>query len=154
MLDSSKLSSLSTCKKLTSSLTPFLIHCKEIPNLLFRVIWACLATHTQNDSINLKKPLMSIYKQKKNSSVTFSLRYCKDMVNLFWILWACLATNTQRYYQLVQTFHVYQHAKYQLHTPCFSGDIGNICKLILDFGYFGHAWLYTPSPSIKPSLTW
>ena len=65
MLDSSKLSSLSTCKKLTSSLTPFLIHCKEIPNLLFRVIWACLATHTQNDSINLKKPLMSIYKQKK-----------------------------------------------------------------------------------------
>ena len=33
-------------KKSTLSLTSFLRYCKEIANLLFWVIWACLATHT------------------------------------------------------------------------------------------------------------
>ena len=41
-----KLSCLSACKKSTPSLTSFLRYCKEIENLLFRVIWACLASHT------------------------------------------------------------------------------------------------------------
>ena len=42
----SKLSYFSACKKSTSSLTFFLRYCKEIANLLFCVIWACLATQT------------------------------------------------------------------------------------------------------------
>ena len=33
-------------QKMNSSLTFFLRHCKEIANLLFWVIWACLSTHT------------------------------------------------------------------------------------------------------------
>ena len=34
--------------------------------------------------------------KKSTSSFTFSLRYCKDTVNLFfWVIWACLATHTQ-----------------------------------------------------------
>ena len=39
-----------------------------------------------------------VYQQAKNQlhSFTFSLRYCKDIVNLlFWVLWACLAKYTQ-----------------------------------------------------------
>ena len=36
----------------------------EIGNLLFLVIWACLTTHPQNDSIYLKKPLTLIDRQK------------------------------------------------------------------------------------------
>ena len=42
-----KLSCLPACKKSTSSsLNSFLRHCKKIANLLFWVIWVCLATHT------------------------------------------------------------------------------------------------------------
>ena len=33
------------CKKSTASLTSFLRSCREIANLLFWVIWACLAIH-------------------------------------------------------------------------------------------------------------
>ena len=39
-----KLSCLSACKK-SWLLTSFLEYCKEIANLSFSVIWACLATH-------------------------------------------------------------------------------------------------------------
>ena len=39
-------------KKLTSSFTLFLRYCKDIVNLLFWVLWACLAMHTQSDTIN------------------------------------------------------------------------------------------------------
>ena len=42
----SKLSYFSACKKSTSSLKFFLWYCEEIANLLFCVIWACLATQT------------------------------------------------------------------------------------------------------------
>ena len=36
----------SACKKSTSSLTSFVRYCREIANLLFWVLWACLATNT------------------------------------------------------------------------------------------------------------
>ena len=42
-------------------------------------IWACLATHTYNNSINLKKPLPLFLGKKSTSSLTFSLRYCKPV---------------------------------------------------------------------------
>ena len=41
-----KLPCLLAHKKSTSSSTFFLTYCKEIANLLFWVIWTCLATHT------------------------------------------------------------------------------------------------------------
>ena len=44
--------------------TSFLRYFKEKANLLFWVILACLTTHTWNNSINLKKSLMRIYRQK------------------------------------------------------------------------------------------
>ena len=40
-----KLVCLYACKKSTSSFTSFLTYLEEIANLLFWVIWACLATH-------------------------------------------------------------------------------------------------------------
>ena len=61
-----KLSWLSACKNSPSSLTSFLRYCKEIANLLFYVLWACLASHTQSGTINLYKNLVFIRKQKIN----------------------------------------------------------------------------------------
>ena len=52
-------------KKSTSLLTSFLRHSKEIVKL-FWALWACLTTQTWNDSINLKKPLAFICRQKIN----------------------------------------------------------------------------------------
>ena len=59
-----KLSCLSACKKLTSSFTFSLRYYKDIANLLFWVLWACLAMHTHSDTINLKKNFTFINKQK------------------------------------------------------------------------------------------
>ena len=42
-------------------------YCKDIANWLFWVLWACLATYTQSDTINLKKTFMFICRQKINS---------------------------------------------------------------------------------------
>ena len=79
---------LSACKNSTSSLTSFLKYYKEIANLLFRVIWKCLATHTKDDSINLRKFLMFICRQKKTTSfLVVFFTYCEDIENLlFWVL--------------------------------------------------------------------
>ena len=80
----SKLSCLPAYKKSTSSLTSFIRYCKEIENLLFWVIWGCLVTHTKSDSINLKKPLTFICRQKINFILDIFLeilrRYCKLVI--------------------------------------------------------------------------
>ena len=39
--------------------------------------------------------------------------------------------HSKRYYQFVEIFCVYLQVKNQFHSPCFSGDTGKICKLIL-----------------------
>ena len=39
--------------KINSSFTLSLRYCKDIIKLLFWVLWACLAMHTQSDTINL-----------------------------------------------------------------------------------------------------
>ena len=79
-----KPSCFSACKKSTSSFTSFLRYCKEMANLLFQVIWTCMATYTLNDSINLKKPLMFICRQKINFILHIFLklleRYCKLVI--------------------------------------------------------------------------
>ena len=70
-------------KQLHLSLS-FLRYCKEIKNLLFWIIWTCLVTHTQNKSINLKKPMIFIGRQKINFIVHFLLeilqRYCELVI--------------------------------------------------------------------------
>ena len=63
----------------------------------------------------------------------FSLRYCKDIAN-FGIL-STLGmpgyAHLTRYYQPEEKFSVYLQAKNRHHSPCFSGDIANICKLLI-----------------------
>ena len=135
-----KLSCLSACKKSTSSLASFLRYCKEIANLLFWVISACLATHTENDSINLKKSLMFTCKQKINFILPVFLeilqRYCKLVV---------LGTFNKpgythlKYYHLVENFRIYLQAKETLQSHDFLKDMQTSY-----FGYFGHVWIRTP----------
>ena len=55
---------LSSGKKSTSSFTFCLRYSIDIANLLFWVLWVCLATHTQSDTINLKKTSACIFIQK------------------------------------------------------------------------------------------
>ena len=54
----------SACKKSSSYLPSFLWFCKDIANLLFWVLWACLTTPTKTNDINLKETLIFIYMQK------------------------------------------------------------------------------------------
>ena len=78
------------------SIVNSLRHCKGIPNLLYWVLWAWLATHIYNDSINLKKPWCLSVGKKSTSTFTFSLRYCKDIAKLiFWVFWSCFNSHTQ-----------------------------------------------------------
>ena len=92
-----KLSCLYACHKSTSSLTFFLRYCKEKANLLFWVIWVCLATPKVIGSIWRNLWCLSTSK-KPTSFFLFSLRYCKDIANLlFWVLWASLLTHPKWY---------------------------------------------------------
>ena len=50
----------------STSFLSSLRYCNEIANLLLWVIWACLATQTYNNSMNLKKPFIFIFRQKIN----------------------------------------------------------------------------------------
>ena len=88
---------LSSRKKSTSSFTFCLRYCIDITNLLFSVLSVCRATHTQSDTINLKKTSAFILRQKKSTSApTFFWKNCKNNAKfLFWVLWACLATDTK-----------------------------------------------------------
>ena len=104
----SKLSCLSACKKLTSSLTSSLTCCTEIANLLCWAILACLATHThthtQNDSITLKKLSTFASRQKNDFTLHIFLeilqRYCKLVV--FSTLGMFSYAHPKWYYHLVE----------------------------------------------------
>ena len=114
---------------LQSQLTSFLKHCKGIESLLFWVIWACLATHTSNDSINLKKYLMFFCKQ----NINFILPVFKDIANvLFWVLWASLVIHIQNDTTTSQKTFVFI---WRQNKKC-SGNIAKICKLRI-LGTFG-----------------
>ena len=68
----------------SSSLFKFsLRYCKDIGNLLFWVIWVCLAMHIQSDTINLRKMFLFICKQKINSNPMLFLRYYKNVQTYF-----------------------------------------------------------------------
>ena len=104
---------------------------KEITNLLFWVIWAYLAAHTKNDSINLKKPFTFICRQRINFILHLCLKILQRYRKLVMLdIWACLGTH-KWYYELVEHFRVYLLAKNQLHSPQFSGDTAKTCKLLI-----------------------
>ena len=93
------------CKKSISSLTSFLLYCREIANLLLWVIWALLATYL-NDNINVKKTLTFICRQKMKFIFRVSLeilqRYCEVVVS--GILNIPGYTNPKWYYQLAEKY--------------------------------------------------
>ena len=64
-----------------------LAYSKDIVNLLFWVLWACLAAHTQSDAI--------IFREKINFIAHAFMEILQKCANLFWIFWACLVTLTQ-----------------------------------------------------------
>ena len=85
-------------KRSSSSFTFSLRYYKDIVNLLLLVLWACLATQTQSETINLYKTFVFICRQKINFNpppyafLEILQRYANF---LFWVLWACLVAHTQ-----------------------------------------------------------
>ena len=70
-------------------------YCKDLVNWLFLVLWTCLATHTQNDTIILQKTFGFICRQKINFVAHAFMEILQRYANLFWVIWACLVTLTQ-----------------------------------------------------------
>ena len=66
-------------KRSSSSFKFFLRYYKDVVNLLFWVLWVCLATQIQSDTINLQKTLVFICRQKINFTTMLFWWYCKDM---------------------------------------------------------------------------
>ena len=64
---------------------------KDIANLLFWVLWACLAMQTQSDNIKLNS--FGVYLQENIPHVL--LEILQRYANSFWILWASLVMQTQ-----------------------------------------------------------
>ena len=94
--------------------------------LIFFKIWAYAWPHTPKMIKSISTNHWSLSAVKKSISFfTFSLRYCKEIVNLsFWVLLTCLATHMQSTKPTSSPilFH--------------SGDIAKICKLLI-FGTLG-----------------
>ena len=68
---------LSAGRKSTSFFTFFLTYCKDIVNMLFWVLYACLAMYTQSDTH--RKILCLSAAKKSTRSPMLLWRYCKDM---------------------------------------------------------------------------
>ena len=123
-----KLLCLYACNKSTSSLTCFITHWNSKLNILGN---SSMPRSTLNDSINLKKSLMFICKQKTNFILSIFLeilqRYCKFVI--LGTLHKPAYTHLKWYQHLVENFRIYLQAKEQLHPPCFSIYIARICKL-------------------------
>ena len=87
---------LSAGQKSTSSFTFSLRYSRDIANLLFWVLWACLDSHTQSDTVNLQVTFMSISRLKINFITLIFLEKLQRYANLsFWVLWPCLVKHTQ-----------------------------------------------------------
>ena len=75
---------LSAYRKSCLSPTSFLKYYKDLVNLLFWVLWVCLATSTENNSSNLWDNLMFICKLQINLTTQFFLEilHFKESCNL------------------------------------------------------------------------
>ena len=85
---------LSAGKKSTSSFTFSSRYCKDIVNLLFPILWACLATHIQSDISSYRK-LLFICRQNINFIPHAFKEILQRCANLFWVLWAWIVPLTQ-----------------------------------------------------------
>ena len=127
---------LISMQKINFIITSFLRYCREIAKFLFWVIWACLATHTENDSGTLKKPLTFISRQKINFILHVFLeilqRYCKPV---FGVLWGCLAMHIQSYTISLQKIFVFICRQKISFTPMLFLEI--LQDMQTYFEYFG-----------------
>ena len=126
------------CNKSTSSLISFLRYCKEIANLLFWLIWACLATPAWNDTITFMKPSTFMSMEKIN----FNLHVFLDIL--------------QKYFKpvVLGTLGMFGYVYPKWKLSCLSAGkkstpsfmlLRRYCKdMQTYFGYFGHAWLHSP----------
>ena len=135
----SMLSCLSASKKSTSSFIYSLQYCREIANLLFYSVCACLATHLKWQ-YHFEETLRFISRQKMNFIFFAVLQtYCKLVV--LGSFGMPSQTNPKWYYQLVENL-------------CLSAGKETTSSLMLFwgywkdmqtyFGYFGYPWLHTP----------
>ena len=63
---------------------------------MFWVLWACLATQIQYDTINLQKTFVFFCRQKINFTPSHPfLETLQRYANLFCVFWACLVAQTQ-----------------------------------------------------------
>ena len=71
--------------------------------------------------------------KKSTLSFAFFLRYCNNITNLlFWVLWAYLPTHKQSdAIKLYKTFVFICRQKNNFIIHIFSGDIAQICKLLI-----------------------
>ena len=125
---------------------------RKVTHLLFWVIWVCLSTHTKHDSINSKKHLMFICRQKSTLSFMFSLRYCNGIANLlFWALQACLSTQAQVMLSACKKLLCLCAGKKSTSSPTF---FWKYCEDMHTsyFGCFGHARLCTPKMIVSTSF--
>ena len=77
---------LSSCKKSCLSLISFLRHNKDIANLLFWVLWTCLATNNKSNSTNTELAMNILGSnswswQRKAKNQTFILHFLKENQN-------------------------------------------------------------------------
>ena len=120
---------LSGGKKSTSFFTFSLTYCKDIANLLFWVLWACLAMYILSDTIVFMFNFY-VYLEAKNKTPSFMLlwRYCKDMQTYFeyfgqaWLY-------SPKMIVLTCDFDIYLHAKNNL-----------IIHLFLKILWFKESW--------------
>ena len=133
-----KLWCLSIWKNSTSSLTSFLIYCKDIATIgTFGNVWQFPPKSWYQFVSNLS--CLSACK-KSTSSLAFFLRYCKLVI--LGNLGMPGQTHLKWQYQSEETFDIILQHKYQLHPSCFLWNIAKIFQTCC-FGYFGHAWLCT-----------
>ena len=78
---------LSAGKKSTSSFVFTLRYCKDIVNLLFWVLWECLAMHTQSDTINLEKTSGSSAGKKPTMIFWKNCKYMQSYFGYFRNAW-------------------------------------------------------------------
>ena len=87
---------MSNCRqKIYNTLYISFRYCKDIADLLFWVLWTCLAIQTQSDTMKLQKTFVFICRQKINFIPQVFLEILQRYANLFWALWACMAMYTQ-----------------------------------------------------------
>ena len=83
-------------KKLTSSLSSLLRHCKDFASYFFKLLildTLCIPGYCHQKQQN---QLLENFMQKVKLSLTSFMKYYKDIANLlFWVFWACLDIHTK-----------------------------------------------------------